>query len=244
MIAAARHIIFWSTPVMVLFIVLRAQIVRTVFGAGRFDWADTRLTAASLAVFMISVIGQSLIILFIRAFYAEGKTTRPLLVNLASAGLIIAAGYVLTKAFFAYPVFRFFLEDILKVSGQPGTSALVLPLAYSLGIILNTALLWRMFEGKYSGFSKPVLSTLYHSFAASVIMGYAAFLCLRIFAAVFPLTKVWGVFMQGFCSGLVGLLVGVLVLIVLGNKELEEVWRTLHKRFWKSAVPPQEVEHI
>ena len=70
MILAARHIVFWSTPIMVLFIVLRAQIVRTVLGAGRFDWADTRLTAASLAIFMISVIGQSLVVLFVRAFYA------------------------------------------------------------------------------------------------------------------------------------------------------------------------------
>src|SRR3989344_815942 len=105
MIAAARHIIFWSTPIMVLFIVLRAQIVRTVLGAGAFDWADTRLTAASLAIFMISVIGQSLIVLFVRAFYAEGKTTKPLLINIISAAVIVILGYVLTKLFFAYPIF-------------------------------------------------------------------------------------------------------------------------------------------
>src|SRR3989344_6097843 len=35
MINSARHIIFWSVPVSVLFIVLRAQIVRTILGAGR-----------------------------------------------------------------------------------------------------------------------------------------------------------------------------------------------------------------
>src|SRR3989338_9713715 len=37
MIASARHIIFWSMPLAVLFVVLRAQIVRTVLGAGKFD---------------------------------------------------------------------------------------------------------------------------------------------------------------------------------------------------------------
>ena len=36
MIASARHIIFWSMPIMVLFIVLRAQIVRVILGAGKF----------------------------------------------------------------------------------------------------------------------------------------------------------------------------------------------------------------
>lgn len=244
MIAAARHIIFWSMPIMVLFIVLRAQIVRTVLGAGAFDWADTRLTAASLAIFMISVIGQSLIVLFVRAFYAEGKTTKPLLINVISATVIVILGYVLTKAFFAYPLFRFFLEDLLKVSGQQGTSALVLALAYSIGVILNTFLHWWMFQKKFPDFSKPVLSTLFHTFCASIIMGYVAFLGLRLFAIIFPLTKVWGVFLQGLCAGLIGLVVGVLMLLILKNPELQEVWRTLHHKIWKAKVPPAEVERI
>ncbi len=244
MISAARHIIFWSTPIMVLFVVLRAQIVRTVLGAGQFNWADTRLTAASLALFMVSVIGQSLVILFVRAFYAEGRTTRPLFINVISALIIIAGGYFLTKAFFAFPVFRFFLEDLLKINGQPGTSAIVLPLAYSIGIIVNTILHWWMFEKLYKGFSKPVLETLFHSFSASVIMGYATYLALRIFAVAFPLTKVWGVFLQGLCAGIVGIICGILALIILRNKELAEVWNTLHKKIWKAEVPPAEIEHI
>jgi putative peptidoglycan lipid II flippase len=244
MISAARHIVFWSTPIMILFIVLRAQIVRTVLGAGAFDWADTRLTAASLALFMISVVGQGLIVLFVRAFYAEGKTTKPLLINVISAFFIIALGYFLTKAFFAFPLARLFLEELLKVSGQPGTSALVLALAYSVGVILNTILHWWMFAKKFNGFSRPVLSTLFHAFSASVIMGYAAFLGLRLFALVFPLTKVWGVFLQGLCAGIFGLAVGVWVLILLKNKELEEVWTTLHRKIWKAKVPPAEIEHL
>lgn len=244
MISAARHIIFWSTPIMVLFIVLRAQIVRTVLGAGRFDWADTRLTAASLAIFMISVVGQSLIVLFVRAFYAEGKTTKPLLINLISATIIVVAGYALTKAFFMFPTFQFFLEDLLKVNGQAGTSALVLPLAYSIGVLVNTVLHWWTYEKKFSGFTKPVFATLYHTFSASVIMGYAAFLSLRIFAVIFPLTKVWGVFLQGLCSGLIGIVVGILVLIILKNEEIIEVWNTLHRKIWKASLPPAEVERM
>ena len=34
--AALRHTIFWSIPISVLFIVLRAQIVRVIYGAGKF----------------------------------------------------------------------------------------------------------------------------------------------------------------------------------------------------------------
>jgi putative peptidoglycan lipid II flippase len=242
MIDSARHIVFWSIPITVLFIVLRAQIVRTIYGAGQFDWADTRLTAATLALFIVSVIGQSLILLFVRAYYAEGKTKKPLIINIISGIIIAVLGYVFTKAFFAFPMFAYFLEDLLKVSGQVGTSVLVLPLAYSIGVLFNTYLHWHMFEKDYSGFTKPVIATLFQSFSASIIMGYVTFLSLRFFNVFLPLTKAWNVFLQGFLAGIVGIIVGIIVLVLLKNREIREVWATLHHKFWKSnvVVPDQE----
>jgi putative peptidoglycan lipid II flippase len=242
MIDSSRHIVFWSIPITILFIVLRAQIVRTIYGAGQFDWSDTRMTAATLAIFTVSVIGQSLILLFVRAYYAEGRTRKPLIANISSGILIVALGYGLTKAFYTYPVFAYFLEDLLKVSGQVGSSILVLPLAYSIGIMVNTYVHWHMFERDYPGFTKPVMVTLLQSFAASVIMGYVTFLSLRFFNIFFPLTRAWNVFFQGFFAGIVGIFIGIIVLILLKNREVVEVWQTLHHKFWKSnvVVPDQE----
>jgi len=244
MITSARHIIFWSMPLTILFIVLRAQVVRTVLGAGKFDWADTRLTAAMLALFTVSTIGQSLIVLFVRGFYAEGKTSKPLIINAISAVSIVAMAFIFWRIYFSVPFFHYFLLDILKVSSDAGGSVLILALAYTLGVILNTILHWASFERSYPGFTKPVLSTLFHSFAASVIMGYASYLSLQIFSVAFPLYKVWGIFLQGFCSAAIGLVVLVITLRILENKELAEVWRTLHHKIWKVRVPPAEVEHI
>ena len=48
--AAMRHIVFWTLPMSVLLLVLRAQIVRVVLGSGVFNWSDTRLTAAALFI--------------------------------------------------------------------------------------------------------------------------------------------------------------------------------------------------
>lgn len=240
MITSAQHIIFWSMPIMVLFIVLRAQIVRTILGAGKFDWADTRLTAAMLAIFVVSTIAQSLAILFVRAFYAEGRTAKPLIINSISAVTMIVMGYVLTQAFNMYPIFRYFTEELLKVNGQTGTSVLVLAFAYSIGIIVNMLLNWIVFERSHPGFTRPILRTLFHSFSSAVIMGYVAFASLRFFNVIFPLTKVWGVFMQGFSAGLVGIIVGVAVLLVLDNREIREVWRVIHQKIWKASIPPAE----
>lgn len=242
MIESARHIIFWSIPITILFVVLRAQIVRTIYGAGEFDWSDTRLTAATLAIFIFSVVGQSLILLFIRAYYAAGKTKKPLVMNVSSSLLIVLLGYVFAKAFYAYPTFAFFLEEVFKVSDQVGTAVLVLPLAYSIGVLVNTCLHWYSFEKDYPGFTKPVIATLFQSFSASVIMGYATFLSLRFFNLFFSLDKAWGVFLQGFCAGIVGIIIGIVVLILLKNREIREVWDTLHHKIWRSKiiVPDQE----
>lgn len=242
MIDSARHIVFWSIPITVLFIVLRAQIVRTIFGAGKFDWSDTRLTAAALAIFIVSAIGQSLILLFVRAYYAEGKTIKPLIINIVSGLIIIVLGYTLTKAFYAYPVFAYFLEELFKVSGQLGTSILVLPLAYTFGVLINSIIHWYVFEKDYNGFTKPVLVTIFQTFSASVIMGYVTFISLRFFNIFLPLTKAWNVFLQGFLAGIVGIISLIIVLKILKNNEIKEVWQTLHHKFWKSkvVVPDQE----
>jgi len=235
MIDSARHIIFWSVPATVLFIVLRAQIVRVVFGAGEFDWSDTRLTAAALSLFIISVVGQGLILLFVRAYYAEGRTKKPLYINLVSAVFMAILALLLVKQAYQMPTLLYFLEEILKVSGQAGTAVLLLPFAYSIGVGLNTILHWRSFSKDYPEFSRPVLFTLFHTFAASVIMGYVTFVSLRLFD-IFPMEKVWGVFLQGFLAGLCGLLALVLSLVLLRNREIREMWQALHQRIWKSKV--------
>ncbi len=244
MIVSTKHIIFWSMPVMVLFIVLRAQIVRTVLGAGLFDWSDTRLTAAALAVFTLSIIPQSLITLFVRAFYSGGKTLKPLLINLSSSALMIVFAYGLVWVFNHSGAFRSFFEALFKVEGLAGTSVLMLALAYSLGVLVNTIAHWQAFHKEFSTFSRPVFRTLFQTFSASVLMGFVTYQCLDIFDDIFHLDTTLGVFMQGFCSGVIGIIFCLLVLRALKNEELEQVWKTLHAKIWKTKVLVPEPEQI
>lgn len=244
MIISARHIVFWSTPILVLFVVLRAQIVRTVLGAGQFNWSDTKLTAAALALFTFSVVGQSLILLFVRAYYSGGDTKRPLIINVLSSVLIIIFGYIFMRVFERYPVFQYFIEALFKVEGLEGSIVLMLPLAYSLGVIINTIFLWIMFHDDYPAFSKPVFGTLFQSLSASVIMGYTAYVFLDVFDDIFDINTVVGIFLQGFCAGIIGIVAGVLVLKLLKSRELEEVWRTLHTKIWRAKVVAPEQESL
>ncbi len=236
MIESSRHIIFWSVPISVLFVVLRAQIVRVILGVGRFNWDDTRLTAAALALFTISLLAQNLVALFVRSYYSQGKTKTPLFMNVFSALLIIFGSFYLTNLFQSNLVFRSFMESILKVSGIPGTAVLMLPLGFSFGVLVNLILHWIGFQRHFPDFSRPVLRSLFQVSGASLVMGYVTYIFLNVFDKVFNLSTFTGIFFQGFCSGIIGIVSAVFVLYLLKNQELKEVWGAFHQRIWKVKI--------
>jgi len=233
MSAALRHTIFWSVPISVIFIVLRAQIVRVIYGAGKFDWNGTKLTAAALAIFAFSVLAQALVLIFIRGYYAKGDTKKSLYASLVTGVLSIGLSYLFTKIFYSVPFFRYFIEHLFRVDGIPGTEILMLALGFSLAQIINCIILWVWFAKEHADFSTPLFKTLFQSFSASVIMGFVSYLGLNLFDNVFNINKVAGIFMQGFCAGILGIVVFVLILKALKSCELEETIETLHQKFWK-----------
>lgn len=241
---SARHIIFLTTPVIVLFIVLRAQIVRTVLGSGAFNWNDTRLTAAALAIFAISLIPQSLIILFVRAYYSKGNTRYPLIVNTISSIGIIVLGYVFVQIYTNIPMVQYFIDALLRISDVGGSEVLMLPLAYSVGVSINLIVLWSLFHYEFREFSKCVLRTLSQIFSVSVFMGYIAYLGLSIFGTFFDLDTTIGIFLQGFCAGIVAILVGGILLRLMQSIELSEMWATLHRKIWKAEVIVPEQKEL
>ena len=244
MLAAARHIIFWSVPMIVLFIVLRAQIVRVVLGSGNFDWADTRLTAAALALFSISILAQSLILLFVRGYYAGGNTKKPLIINLFSAVLIVIFAFGFLWLFKRLDFFRYFVESLLRVDNVAGAEVLMLPLGFSVAQLVNAAIYWFYFARRFPTFSPVVSRTFFEIFSTSVIMGFVAYRALNVFDKIFDLNTLPGIFFQGFLSGLIGIAVGLVVLILLKNKEIKEVWATLHHKIWKAKIIAPEPESL
>ncbi len=230
---AAKHIIFWSLPATVLFIVLRAQIVRTILGSGEFGWNDTRLTAAALALFAVSILAQSIILLFVRGYYSAGSTVKPVIYSLFSTIFTIAAVFILMWWYRVDETLKFFFDGILRVSNLSGTEILVLPLAFSIGMILNAIILWISFEKDFGNITSCLKRPFFHSLTASLVIGYFSYTCLQLFDNIFDLETTLGVFAQGFLSGIVGLFFGLIILIIIGNAEIREVWKTLRGKIWK-----------
>lgn len=231
-IVSAKHIIFWSLPVAVLFIVLRAQIVRVILGSGEFSWSDTRLTAAALAIFAFSVVFQGLNLLFVRGYYAAGNTKKPLIINVISSASIVVFSLMFVAVFKQSMFFQFFIESLFRVERLEGSVVLMLALGYSLGTILNGVLLWLSFEREFKNFTKQVFNTSFQSLSSSIIAGFAAYLSLQFLAPLLDTSTLFGIFLQGFLSGILGIIVGILILLGLNNTEIKEIWRAFHQKIW------------
>jgi len=229
---ATRQIIFWSLPITALFIVLRAQIVRVILGSQTFTWSDTRLAAATLAMFVVSVTAQSLILLFTRAFYATGDTKRPVLINLISSAVIV----ILAFLFFSYSQnlisFEGWLRPFLRLEDVAGVQVVALALAYSVGSLLNAIVLIGVFKKRHKTKNQLQIGlTLWQTIAVSFVMGASAYGVLNILDTVFNLNTFGGIFSQGLIAGFVAILVGVGMFYLVGNKEFQSVKKALSRKF-------------
>ena len=234
--AALRHVLFWAIPATVFVIVLRAQLVRTILGAGAFDWDATRLTAAALALLVVSLCAQSITMLVARAYYAAGKTARPLYFALVSVAVSVLSAASLVAVFHSNAFMRDFLESLLRVQDIAGTTVLMLALGYCLGAVAQAALALRYFAHDYQLPLAGLRRLAFESFAASVIGGVVSYGVLALLGNYIDINTTAGIVSEGILAGLTGLSATALMLALLRNRELIEAWGSFHRRF--IAEPP------
>lgn len=112
-------------PMVAVFLVLRLPIVRLTYGTGAFDWQDTLLTSWSLALLSVSILGQTLVQILLRAFYALKNTWKPLIAILSGILINLLGAYFLTNFFSHYYDWRPIVEQIwIQVSQANGQGIL------------------------------------------------------------------------------------------------------------------------
>lgn len=227
---ALRHMIFWAIPAIVLTVVLRAQLVRVILGSGEFNWDATRLTAAALALFILSLAAQSISLLIARAYYAAGKTKTPLVL-----GLLALASTVVSAALFVFIIHEssagLAVEALLRVTDLRGTSVLMLALAYSFGAFVQciVGLIW--FARDFGVSYKALPTLIVQSTTSSVLGGVVAYFVLSAVGGMVDINTVVGIVTQGLLGGISGLMVTFSMLYVLHNAELREAIASIKKRF-------------
>lgn len=203
-----RRILILTFPLGAATFVLRAQIVRIILGAGLWGWGATRLTAACLGIFSLSIFASSLVAFFRNSFYAIQETKIPTLseaiVFLLNIGLSLLFVFLLKRG----GLFEQSMKYLLKLEDIKNISVVAFPLALSFSAIFQAFLLFYLFLKK-AGLEK--LSVLF-SFLRKIVlltflMSVSLWLGLRIFGSFLPTRTFLGIFLQTALSGLLGFLV-------------------------------------
>lgn len=196
------QIIFFIIPTSFLVFILRAQIVRIIFGAGKFSWNDTRLTAACLGAFAFSIFAQGLIPLVSQTFYSIRNTKTPVTINIFSIIFNIIFSFSFVWGISHLRSVQSFFEAFLKLKGVNGIAVIGLPLAFSLTSILN--IIWLIYALKKkikNHWDSQLRNSFLRIFLLSLFCGAFCYCLLYLFAPIFGLMTFWGVFLQAFFSG-------------------------------------------
>ncbi len=245
-----RNIIFWSLPIAFLFVVLRAHIVRVVLGTGSFDWNDTRLVAASIALLSFMILFEGLNTLLLRAFYALEKTWEPLRANLFASTITVVSALGILWFFNRSPEALRTFSGILRVGDLTQTEILALATAFSIGSALNFFFLFaKLRSAAAATFGMSVKESalpFLKIFASSILAGLASYGALLPFPALVPTNTFLGIASQGVVAGVAGLAVYFIALYFLKSEELGSLLASFHKRLYslKKQQAVFEVEKL
>lgn len=182
---SVRSIAFLLIPSSIVFILLRAQIIRLILGSGKFDWEDTRRTALTLGFFSISLLAQGLAPILARAFYALKNTRTPMYISIVTALISISCGYPLAHKY-----------------GVAG-----LALAFSIGSFINVIILYYYLQKIYPDiWNKAVINSFAKITAISLVMGICIWGSLHLVVNYVDMNRFFGVLTQTLIACGVGLI--------------------------------------
>ncbi|OGL66509.1 murein biosynthesis integral membrane protein MurJ [Candidatus Uhrbacteria bacterium RIFCSPHIGHO2_01_FULL_63_20] len=217
---SVRQMLFFIVPLTVLFLIVRAQVVRVVVGAGAFDWPSTIVTADTLAFFALSFVPQSLVYLLSRAFFALHDTVTPLAVGVVSGVLGVVTALWLTGPF-----------------GVAG-----LAIAFSLASAANAALLWVTLRGRVGALGEAGMFPSLVKIAIAAMVAAAVMQATKpLVLSLFSIDTFFGVFGQGFIAGGLGLASYVAICWFLRTQELHDLMEGMRRKVLRKAVPEEAI---
>lgn len=195
---SVRRILLLIVPISVLLLLLRAHIVRVIFGFGQFDWEDTILTAQALGIFALSLFAQSLIPVLARSFYALQDTFTPVKVSVVSVVVNISLAIVFSR-----------LWGVLGIA-----------FAFSIANLLQMSLLYAILRIRVGDLDDAyVLRSTSRVLFASAGLAAVVWLMLRVLVAGVDQATRIGLFLQAGVAGILGIIVYVGLILLFAPDE-------------------------
>ncbi|MBI4262453.1 murein biosynthesis integral membrane protein MurJ [Candidatus Uhrbacteria bacterium] len=207
--ATVRHVLFFLIPCTVLFILLRAQIVRAVLGAGAFDWEDTIHTMNTLAAFAVGMVAVAINFILIRGFWAYEDTRTP--------AIIVTLGSVLSV--------------VVAVFAAPYWGVEALGAAITMGSVLQLGFSWLMLR-RHTG--TLCESVIFISLAKITVGTFALALGVQgakmFFGVQYGTATLIEVVLQGGIASLIGIALYIMVCWLLQSRELMQLIASVRRR--------------
>lgn len=242
------QILFFIIPLSLLIFVLRAQLVRLLYGTslvgnGYFGWWETRLTAAAVGIFAVSLFAACLIPFLARVFFSLQNTKTPVKIAVSTVALNIVLSYFFVWSLGFPNIFQKTLSGFLKLQGIENMSVIGLPLALTISSIFQFLLLTVFLKRRIAGVALTlhqgtgIFLSLFRSFLkvllAAILMAVAVWLSLRAWVLFLDTYTVVGVLSQLVLASLVGILVFFLTTRLLGSKEPKIICSAIKAQFRK-----------
>ncbi len=213
-----RQLLYLIIPATILFLLLRAQIVRIVLGGGVFGWDETILIADTLAFFSLSFFAQSITYILVRGLFAFKDSVTPLVAGTIAALVMVFAALSFSKTY-----------------GVVG-----LAMAFSLASIIQTALLWVMLRLRAGSLGESqILPGLFRMTVAGIGMGLVVQFAKPLTLSLLSLETFWGVLLQGLFAGLIGLAAYVGLTYALRTTEFDMIREGFDRKFLRRFRPAE-----
>lgn len=207
-----RQILFFVIPASIFILLLRAQLVRVILGAGKFDWEDTELTFACLGILSASLFAQSVIPLLARSFYAMHDTKTPFYIAIVSEAVNILA--------------------VLFLIGR--YQILSLAIAFSLASIVQMLLLLFWLRTRYDNLDdKKIIRTIMKIALATFASGIGIQIMKYAVGKSVDMNTFLGVFSQLAISALLGILIFASVCQLIKLEEFVNFKNSLSRRLFR-----------
>jgi len=207
-----RQILFFVIPLSVLILLLRAQLVRVLLGAGKFDWEDTTLTFQCLGIFALSLFAQSVIPLLARAFYAMHDTKTPFYIAVVTEIINIGAVILLISKY--------------KILG--------LAFAFSLASLVQMLLLLFVLRARFDNLDdKRIIKSISKIALASFAAGIGIQLTKHAVSRFVDMDTFSGVFIQLSASAMAGGVIFLLAVFLLRSEEFINFKKSLTRKIFR-----------
>jgi putative peptidoglycan lipid II flippase len=228
-----RQVAFFVVPIAALIFLLRAQIIRLVYGTGtQFLWDDTRLTAAVLGIFAFGILFQAFIPLLARVFFAVHDTKTPTAISLGSVILNILLAVLFMKALSMSPFVEVF-QNALKLQGIEDIRVLALPLALVISGAFHALFLLTFLRKHIRGtLTGELILSLAKTGIASLTLALTTYAILQVYGGVFELRTYQEVLGQLVLASFGGVLVFMAISFLLRSPEMIYFWNAIKGKIY------------